>query len=423
MKTHKIEILVLLIAITLICLMPVKAFAIEGEIIQTVSKDKIWSINFNEATLLDEVNTDNIYILDDKEQKVNVTLELDKDSKVLLVKPPSEGYEAGKTYLLEITDKVQNPEYEDIKQPVSFKFIIENPVYIVNANNINLSIKQGQAFTFQNKVTVDLSNGERSDRDVVWDSKAINTTKTGTYTFKGTVEGYDSKINLTVNVILDYNYLIKPSIVMAELNWDSYFYNDMSLKSKRLGMLKKGSKVEVIRDKSYQWYYIRSKEGTCGWISATALIISKDPVTNTSKLTKQEAEGYINLKKFSSASKYFLWVDISRQTVNIFEGTKEKYKLIKTMSCATGKNISPTARGTFTIQTRGAWFFTGSSGAKNWVQFNGAYLFHSVIMNENKIVKDNTLGKRASAGCIRLSVNDSKWIYDNITNGTTVWVN
>ncbi|MCB2289735.1 L,D-transpeptidase family protein [Clostridium sp. CS001] len=423
MKTHKIKNLVLLIAITLIFLMPVKAFGIEGEIIQTVSKDKIWSINFNEATLLDEVNADNVYILDDKEQKVDVTLELDKESKVLLLKPPSEGYEVGRTYILEITDKVQNPEYVDLKQPVSFKFIIENPVYIVNANNINLSIKQGQAFTFQKKVTVDLSNGEKNDRDVVWDSIAIDTTKVGTYNFKGTVEGYDSKINLTVNVMLDYNYLVKPSIVTAELNWDSYFYNDMSLKSKKLGMIKKGSKVEVIRDKSYQWYYIRSKEGTCGWISATALIISKDPVTNTSKLTKKEAEGYINLKKFSSSSKYFLWVDISRQTVNVFEGTKEKYKLTKTMSCATGKNVSPTARGTFTIQTRGTWFFKGSSGAKNWVQFNGAYLFHSVVMNENKTVKDNTIGKRASAGCIRLSENDSKWIYDNITNGTTVWVN
>ena len=158
-------------------MIPVKAFGIEGDIIQTVSKDKIWSISFNEATLLDEVNAENVYILDEKGQKVGVALELDKESKILLVKPPIEGYEVGRTYLLEITDKVQNPEYKDLKQPDSFKFIIENPVYIVKSNNINLSIKQGQAFKFQKKVTVDLSNGERRDRDVLWDSETINTTK------------------------------------------------------------------------------------------------------------------------------------------------------------------------------------------------------------------------------------------------------
>jgi hypothetical protein len=423
MKTHKIKNLFLLIAITLIFLIPVKVFGIEGEILQTVSKEKIWSINFNEATLLDEVNTENVYILDDKGQKVDITLELDKDSKILLVKPPIQGYEAGKTYLLEITEKVHNPEYKDLKQPVSFKFIIETPVYIVKSNNINLSIKQGQAFKLQKKVTVDLSNGDRTDRDVVWDREAIDTTKTGTYAFKGTVEGYDTKIDLTLNVILDYNYLVKPSIVMAELSWDSYFYNDMSLQAKRLGTVKKGTKVEVIKDKGYQWYYIKTKEGSYGWVKGNALIIPKEPVTNAKKLTKEESEGYVNLKKFNSSTKYFLWVDISRQTVNVFEGTKEKYKLIKTMSCATGKNASPTTRGTFTIQGRGPWFFKGSSGAENWVQFNGAYLFHSIIMNENKNVKDNTLGQKASAGCIRLSVVDSKWLYDNISQGTTVWVN
>jgi lipoprotein-anchoring transpeptidase ErfK/SrfK len=44
-------------------------------------------------------------------------------------------------------------------------------------------------------------------------------------------------------------------------------------------------------------------------------------------------------------------------------------------------------------------------------------------MDENQNVKDYTLGKRASAGCLRLSVIDSKWVYDNIPNNTTVWTN
>lgn len=118
-----------------------------------------------------------------------------------------------------------------------------------------------------------------------------------------------------------------------------------------------------------------------------------------------------------------MWVDINRQLVYVFQGTQGKYKLLRTMSCATGKNISPSVRGTFAIQNRGPWFFTGKSGAVNWVAWNRQYLFHSVIMDGNKRVIDSTLGKRASAGCIRLSINDSKWVYDNMPRGTTVFVN
>jgi lipoprotein-anchoring transpeptidase ErfK/SrfK/small nuclear ribonucleoprotein (snRNP)-like protein len=423
MEIYRVKNIFLLICIVLLVVVPVKVFGFQGDNSQPVSKDKVWSIYFNKAIVLDEVTKENVYILDDSGEKVNITLELDKNEKVLLVKPPSQGYEVGKTYVLEITEKVHTATNENLKQPISFQFKIETPVYIVNSKDINLTLKQGQAYTLQKKVTVELSNGEKTDKDVVWSPSIIDTTKTGTYTFKGTVEGYDTNINLTLNIVLDYNYLVKPSIVMAALSVDSYFYADMSLDSKKLGSVKKTDKVEVVKDKGYQWYYIKSKEGSYGWVKANTIIIPKDPATNTIKLTKTESEGYVNLKKFNSNTKYFLWVDINRQTVNVFEGTKEKYKLIKTMSCATGKNVSPTTRGTFTINNRGTWFFKGSSGAKNWVRFNGDYLFHSIIMNADKTVKDYTLGVRASSGCIRLSIDNSKWVYDNVSNGTTVWVN
>ena len=34
----------------------------------------------------------------------------------------------------------------------------------------------------------------------------------------------------------------------------------------------------------------------------------------------------------------------------------------------------------------------------------------------------NKLGRRASHGCIRLTLDDAKWIYDNIGEGTEVWI-
>jgi lipoprotein-anchoring transpeptidase ErfK/SrfK len=37
-------------------------------------------------------------------------------------------------------------------------------------------------------------------------------------------------------------------------------------------------------------------------------------------------------------------------------------------------------------------------------------------------IQDGRLGINASHGCVRLSLSDAKWIYDNIPSGTTVVV-
>ena len=52
----------------------------------------------------------------------------------------------------------------------------------------------------------------------------------------------------------------------------------------------------------------------------------------------------------------------------------------------------------------------------------GAIFISFVAMDRNQEVEDPTLGKRASYGCIRLSIEDSKWFYDNISEDTTVFV-
>ena len=51
----------------------------------------------------------------------------------------------------------------------------------------------------------------------------------------------------------------------------------------------------------------------------------------------------------------------------------------------------------------------------------GNYLFHSIPFDSDKTtISDPTLGVPASHGCIRLSVEDSKWLYDNVKNGSKI---
>jgi len=120
-----------------------------------------------------------------------------------------------------------------------------------------------------------------------------------------------------------------------------------------------------------------------------------------------------------------LWIDVSiaDQEVKILQGDK----VIKRMTASTGMEGHETPLGTFQIQNRGLWFYNEKykQGAKYWVSFKdwGLYLFHSVAMDKDqKVIPEEAakLGKPASHGCIRLSVEDAKWIYDNIPEKTKV---
>ena len=60
---------------------------------------------------------------------------------------------------------------------------------------------------------------------------------------------------------------------------------------------------------------------------------------------------------------------------------------------------------------------------KYWVGFKGTYSFHSVPCTEDGMVieeEEQKLGKPSSHGCIRLPVDVSKFIFDNIPDGSIV---
>lgn len=92
-----------------------------------------------------------------------------------------------------------------------------------------------------------------------------------------------------------------------------------------------------------------------------------------------------------------------------------------------GKSLTPT--GTYTIQGgRGDSFFNYNleEGANNWTSWSpdNVYLFHSVPTKGDgsyNLKEAAKLGRtQGSHGCVRLSVPDSKWIMDNIPDGTKV---
>lgn len=191
------------------------------------------------------------------------------------------------------------------------------------------------------------------------------------------------------------------------------------------GSLKKDCTVEVLSDRSYEWYCIRESDNSKEyWVSSEDINIEADPKTLTTSVSKKDIEDFSNLLNLESSTNYLLWTCIDRQETYVFTGKKGKWRLKRTITCATGKNISPTTKGTFEISERGEWFYTDrlKSGAKYWMRFNNSYLYHSLAMDENKTVIDDTLGERCSSGCIRMSLEDIEWLFNEIPSSTTVFV-
>ncbi|WP_283700560.1 L,D-transpeptidase [Clostridium perfringens] len=138
---------------------------------------------------------------------------------------------------------------------------------------------------------------------------------------------------------------------------------------------------------------------------------------------KKLNEDTINQFDITSNTNYLVFVNIAEQKTYVYEGSKNDWTLDKTFTCSTGIEGKETPVGVFTVQNRAPWFFSPKygQGGKYYVQFMGNYLFHSIPFDSDRTtVSDPTLGVPSSHGCIRLSVEDSKWLYDNVQNGSKI---
>ncbi|MGH4052821.1 MAG: L,D-transpeptidase family protein [Clostridium sp.] len=146
------------------------------------------------------------------------------------------------------------------------------------------------------------------------------------------------------------------------------------------------------------------------------------PITKATTSTSV-LENLVNSRNLSSSTTYFVWIDLPKQKVNIFKGSNKKWKLVKSMSCSTGKTSTPTVKGKFTVGSKGSYFISsGGARCKYYTQISGNYLFHSVLYDrKGNYIIDNTLGVPVSHGCVRLALSNAKFIYDNIPARTLIW--
>lgn len=126
-----------------------------------------------------------------------------------------------------------------------------------------------------------------------------------------------------------------------------------------------------------------------------------------------------------TGSPYYIKVNKQQNCVTVYEKDKAgKYtKPVKAMACSTGPD---TPLGTYNTLIKYRWkLLMGDVWGQYSTRIVDGILFHSVWyykMDETTLsaTQYNKLGASASHGCIRLTVEDAKWIYDNCPVGTTV---
>jgi hypothetical protein len=124
---------------------------------------------------------------------------------------------------------------------------------------------------------------------------------------------------------------------------------------------------------------------------------------------------------YSDPSNYYIDVNLELQEVKVmYNGST-----IRVMPCSGGLPETPTPLGAYKTNEKIYWAYVPrfEQGAYYWTRFYGSYLFHSVPhdVNKNMLLEEFAkIGNPASHGCIRLYLEDAKWMYESLPLGIEV---
>lgn len=154
---------------------------------------------------------------------------------------------------------------------------------------------------------------------------------------------------------------------------------------------------------------------------------SKNEAEENNKDTVETINDNLNSNKVTGDTPYFIRVNYGAQVVTIYKKDSSGYYTVpyKAMICSTG--TSTPKSGIYKIPGRWNWGgLEGNVYGQYITVITGNILFHSVPYLERynpgslEYEEYDKLGTPASAGCVRLTVEDALWIWNNCEDGTKV---
>ncbi len=154
-----------------------------------------------------------------------------------------------------------------------------------------------------------------------------------------------------------------------------------------------------------------------------SLEINENNMSNTSNNVNP-----VNTQDIEGKTKYYIDLNRVMNTVTVYtyDDNGEYTVPVKAMRCATGGENTPL--GTFSLSDKFEFAeLLYNSYGQYCTRINGPILFHSstytALKKDTLSAEDyNLLGESVSHGCVRLTTEDAKWIYENCDKGTVVRV-
>ena len=140
-------------------------------------------------------------------------------------------------------------------------------------------------------------------------------------------------------------------------------------------------------------------------------------------------EMLLKAQNYGSGTKYLILVNRSAHKVAVYQGSKNNWKQIYYWSCSVGKVIkgkSITPAGNFRVSGYKIYRFGAQSRSFYCTVLSSGNMIHSVQYAHGDSspvhVVDGRLGYHITNSCIRLLVQNAKWVYNNCHEGTAVIV-
>lgn len=159
-------------------LVPISVHATEVSKGNVVSKNKVWTVKFNDIVDMSTVKG-NIYVKDSKGNRVNLEV-YSKDDKSVSVMPPNGQYEAGEKYVLYVDKGIKSKGGSALKQISQLEFMVKEygegenvdqrvkdaEVNITVYNYDNTILRTGKGYIIDSKIVTNynvINDGAKAD--------------------------------------------------------------------------------------------------------------------------------------------------------------------------------------------------------------------------------------------------------------------
>lgn len=204
-------------------MLPVFVFAdgADSEVISTLENipyNKVWTIKMSNKLDPNTVSSENIVVLDSLKNKVDVNVHMGKKDSEIIIEAPKGGYDIGKTYVLEVSDKVLSSRGYKLDKNIKLIFTIGNLPVIDFCKLDHSPIIEGHDFSVYMNAKIDM--------DVQYNAFIYDIQRD---TYSNITSGYSQTINGKTPFFVKYNkklssglYKLQIFVKRANVKGDKY---------------------------------------------------------------------------------------------------------------------------------------------------------------------------------------------------------